>query len=40
MVAWSMQQPPLGAGDLIHLTKEGYELSGERFLAALEATAK
>ncbi len=39
MVAWSMLQPPLGAGDLIHLTKEGYELSGDRFLQALEAAA-
>jgi lysophospholipase L1-like esterase len=38
MVAWSLQQPPLAAGDLIHLTQEGYELTAERFLAALEQT--
>jgi len=40
MVAWSLKSPALGAGDLIHLTKDGYEVSAERFLEALEAAAR
>jgi len=36
MLAWRFHDPKLAAGDLIHFTKAGYELSAERFLEALE----
>lgn len=37
MVAWRLLEPPLAAGDLIHFTTKGYELLGDRFVAALDA---
>lgn len=38
MVAWRLLEPPLAAGDLIHFSTKGYELLGDRFVAALDAT--
>ena len=37
MVAWYLRRPKLGAGDLIHHTRDGYEWIADRFLEALEA---
>lgn len=37
MVAWRLLEPPLSAGDLIHFSTKGYELLGDRFVAALDA---
>lgn len=39
MVAWSLLQPPLGAQDLIHFSREGYIWSAHRLLDALDALA-
>ncbi len=36
MLAFYEQSPKLGAGDLIHFRKAGYEWSAERFLRALD----
>lgn len=37
MVAWRLLDPPLAAGDLIHFSARGYDLLGDRFIAALDA---
>lgn len=37
MVAWRLLSPPMAAGDLIHFSVKGYELLGDRFVAALDA---
>lgn len=39
MLTWRMQDPPLAARDLIHHSKDGYELVADRFLVALDALA-
>jgi lysophospholipase L1-like esterase len=36
MVGWHNEAPPLASNDGIHLTREGYELSAERLLAAID----
>ena len=37
MVAWRLMEPPMAAGDGIHFSAKGYELLGDRFVAALDA---
>lgn len=36
MVAWRLMEPPMAAGDLIHFSAGGYELLGDRFVAAMD----
>lgn len=40
MVAWRLMKPAMAAGDLIHFSAAGYELLGDRFVAALDETRK